>query len=159
MPQAFRRPIFISKKCQSDVEKKYIQHCTSIWTWHESAYWYVSRRLDWRYCLWCARWSWDISNIQDRIIIMTVILMTVMMKRWLVLMSFLVGWPRIVTKKVLAFGIRISRKDEPQYRSRHSDWLRTGRPKGRSLSANRVKNFHFCISSRPRMGSAQPPIQ
>jgi hypothetical protein len=42
---------------------------------------------------------------------------------------------------------------------RYSDWLRTGRPKGRSSSPCRVKNFLFSTSSRPALGSTQPPIQ
>jgi hypothetical protein len=40
-----------------------------------------------------------------------------------------------------------------------SDWLRAGRLRGRGSSPGRVKNFHFSISSRPALGSAQPPIQ
>jgi hypothetical protein len=32
---------------------------------------------------------------------------------------------------------------------RYSDWLRTGRPKGWSLSPGGVKNCHFSMSSRP----------
>jgi hypothetical protein len=36
--------------------------------------------------------------------------------------------------------------------SRYSDWLRAGRPRGRSLSPSRFKNFHFSISSRPALG-------
>jgi hypothetical protein len=30
---------------------------------------------------------------------------------------------------------------------------------GESLSPGRVKNFHFSISSRPALGSTQPPIK
>jgi hypothetical protein len=47
---------------------------------------------------------------------------------------------------------------EPGYRSRYSDWLRAGRPRGRGSSPGRVKNFHFSMSSRPVLGSTQPPI-
>jgi hypothetical protein len=43
--------------------------------------------------------------------------------------------------------------------SRYSDWLRTGRLRGRGSSPGRVKNFHFSMSSRPALGSTQPPIQ
>jgi hypothetical protein len=43
--------------------------------------------------------------------------------------------------------------------SRYSDWLRVGRPRGRSSSPNRVKNFLFSTSSIPALGSTQPPIQ
>jgi hypothetical protein len=43
--------------------------------------------------------------------------------------------------------------------SQDSDWLRAGRPRGRSLSPGRVKNFLFSTSSRPALGSTQPPIQ
>jgi hypothetical protein len=40
-----------------------------------------------------------------------------------------------------------------------SDWLRAGRPRGRSSSPGRVKNFLFSTSARPPLGSTQPPIQ
>jgi hypothetical protein len=42
--------------------------------------------------------------------------------------------------------------------SRYSDWLWAGL-RGRSLSLSRVKNFLFSKSSRPALGSTQPPIQ
>jgi hypothetical protein len=42
--------------------------------------------------------------------------------------------------------------------SRNSDWLRAGRPRSRSLSPGRV-NFLFSTSSRPALGSTQPPSQ
>jgi hypothetical protein len=48
---------------------------------------------------------------------------------------------------------------EPEWRSRYSDWLRAGRPRGRSSSPGRTKNFLFSKSSRPALGSTQPPIQ
>jgi hypothetical protein len=41
----------------------------------------------------------------------------------------------------------------------YSDWLRAGRLRGRSSSTGRVKNFLFSKSSRPALGSTQPPIQ
>jgi hypothetical protein len=47
---------------------------------------------------------------------------------------------------------------EPLLRSRDSDWLRAGRPRGRSSFPGKSKNFHF-ISSRPALGYTQPPIQ
>jgi hypothetical protein len=40
-----------------------------------------------------------------------------------------------------------------------SDWLRAGRPRDRSSSHGRVKNFLFSTSSRPALGSTQPPNQ
>jgi hypothetical protein len=40
-----------------------------------------------------------------------------------------------------------------------SVWLRAGRPKGRSSSSGRVKNFLFSTSSRPALGSTKPTIQ
>jgi hypothetical protein len=43
--------------------------------------------------------------------------------------------------------------------SRYSDWLRAGRPRDRSSSPGRVKNFLFSTSSRPALGSTQLPIQ
>jgi hypothetical protein len=47
--------------------------------------------------------------------------------------------------------------EEP--RSMYSNWLRGGRPRGRSSSSGRVKNFFFSTSSRPALGLTQPPIQ
>jgi hypothetical protein len=44
-------------------------------------------------------------------------------------------------------------------RSRYSDWLRAGRPRGRSSRPGGVRNFHFSMSSRPALGSTQPLIQ
>jgi hypothetical protein len=43
--------------------------------------------------------------------------------------------------------------------SRDSDWLGAWRPRGRSSSPARVKNFLFFTSSRPALGSTQPPTQ
>jgi hypothetical protein len=40
-----------------------------------------------------------------------------------------------------------------------ADWLRAGRPRGRSSSPGRVKNFLFSMSSRPTLRPTQPPIQ
>jgi hypothetical protein len=37
--------------------------------------------------------------------------------------------------------------------------LSTERPRGRSSSPGGINNFHFSISSRPALGSIQPPIQ
>jgi hypothetical protein len=48
---------------------------------------------------------------------------------------------------------------EPGERSWYSDWLRAGRLSGRSSSSGWVKNFDFSKSSRPALGSTQPPIQ
>jgi hypothetical protein len=39
-----------------------------------------------------------------------------------------------------------------------SDWLRAGRPRGRSSSPGRVKYFLFSKSSRAGLGSTQPSI-
>jgi hypothetical protein len=39
------------------------------------------------------------------------------------------------------------------------DWLRAGRPRGRSSSPGRVKNCLSSMSSRPALGPTQPPIQ
>jgi hypothetical protein len=43
--------------------------------------------------------------------------------------------------------------------NRNSDWLRTKRQTGRSSSPGRIKNCHLSVSSRPALGSIQPPIQ
>jgi hypothetical protein len=44
---------------------------------------------------------------------------------------------------------------EPGERGRYSDWLRSGRPRGRSSGPGRVKNFLFSASSRPALGLTQ----
>jgi hypothetical protein len=48
---------------------------------------------------------------------------------------------------------------KPGYLSRYSDWLRDGRPRGRSSSRGRVENFLFSTLSRPTLGPTQPPTQ
>jgi hypothetical protein len=45
---------------------------------------------------------------------------------------------------------------EPGYCSRYSDWLRAIRPRGRSSSPGRVKNFLFTKSTRPALRPTQP---
>jgi hypothetical protein len=42
---------------------------------------------------------------------------------------------------------------------RYSDWLRAGRPRGRSSSPGKGKTCLFSTSSRPVLGPTQPPIQ
>jgi hypothetical protein len=44
-------------------------------------------------------------------------------------------------------------------RGRDGDRLRAGRPRGRSSSPGKVKNFLFSTLPRPALGSTQPPIQ
>jgi hypothetical protein len=51
------------------------------------------------------------------------------------------------------------KKNENIATSRYSDWLRAGRPRGRSSNPGRVKNFLLSTSSRPVRGPTQPPIQ
>jgi hypothetical protein len=48
---------------------------------------------------------------------------------------------------------------EPGQRSRYSDWLRAGRPRGRSSGPGRGKICFFSMSSRPVPGPTQRPIQ
>jgi hypothetical protein len=48
---------------------------------------------------------------------------------------------------------------EPGWRSRYSDWLQAGRPRGHSKSPGRVKNFLCFTSSRPALRPTQPPTQ
>jgi hypothetical protein len=43
--------------------------------------------------------------------------------------------------------------------SRYRDWLRAGRPRGRSSSPGRGKISFLSTSSRPVLGPTQPPIQ
>jgi hypothetical protein len=47
---------------------------------------------------------------------------------------------------------------QPWQRSRYNDWLRSGRPRGRTWSPGGFKDFHFSISSRPAVGPFQTPI-
>jgi hypothetical protein len=45
------------------------------------------------------------------------------------------------------------------YRSRYSDWLQAGRPRGQSSSPSAVKNILLSTSPRLDLGPNQPPIQ
>jgi hypothetical protein len=49
----------------------------------------------------------------------------------------------VLTTGGLSSGAQLRR----EYRSRYSYWLRAGRPRGRSSSPGRIKNFH--LSFRP----------
>jgi hypothetical protein len=42
---------------------------------------------------------------------------------------------------------------------RYNDWLPAGRPRGCSSSPYKDMIFHLCTSSRPVLGSTQPPMQ
>jgi hypothetical protein len=44
-------------------------------------------------------------------------------------------------------------------RSRYSDWLRAGKPRGRSSSPGGGKDFLFSMPFRPALGPTQHPIQ
>jgi hypothetical protein len=46
-----------------------------------------------------------------------------------------------------------------EYLVAHAELLRAGRPRGRSSSPGRVKNFIFSTLSRPALGSTQAHIQ
>jgi hypothetical protein len=48
---------------------------------------------------------------------------------------------------------------EPGQRSRYSDWLRAGRPRGRSSSPGRGETFLLSTLSRLVLGLTQLPIQ
>jgi hypothetical protein len=43
--------------------------------------------------------------------------------------------------------------------SQYSDWLRAGRPRGRSSIPGRVKNFLISVSPRPALVSIQTPFK
>jgi hypothetical protein len=47
----------------------------------------------------------------------------------------------------------------PGWLSPYSECIRAGEPRGWSSSSGGGKNFHFSMSSRPALGSTQPPIQ
>jgi hypothetical protein len=55
----------------------------------------------------------------------------------------------------LSVFLPITHKRKPGWRSRYSDWLRAGRPRGLSSNPGRVKNFLFSTSSRPVLGPTQ----
>jgi hypothetical protein len=57
------------------------------------------------------------------------------------------------------YGIFPTHAREPGYRSRYSDWLRAGRQRGRSSSPGGISYILFSTSSRPALGSTQPPSQ
>jgi hypothetical protein len=61
----------------------------------------------------------------------------------------------VYTYTIFMFGL----VKEPGELSRYSDWLLAGRRRNLSSSPDRVKNFHFSLSSRLALGSTQPPIQ
>jgi hypothetical protein len=62
-------------------------------------------------------------------------------------------------RKIITIKQDIAFSREPGWRSRYSEWLRVGQPRGLSSSIDRVKNFLFSTSSRLALGPAQPPIQ
>jgi hypothetical protein len=65
-------------------------------------------------------------------------------------------WPCSIQSSFLS---GISRKSSCFIISIYSPWLRAGRPRNRSLSFGRVKNFLFSKWYRPAQGSTQPLIQ
>jgi hypothetical protein len=54
---------------------------------------------------------------------------------------------------------RLCERNLPEAIVLTTDWLRAGRPRGRSLSPGRGKNFLFPTLFRPVLGPTQPPIQ
>jgi hypothetical protein len=52
--------------------------------------------------------------------------------------------------ELYTFARRCTYFEEPGERSRYSDWLLAGRPRGQSSNPSRVKNFLF-TSSRPAL--------
>jgi hypothetical protein len=60
---------------------------------------------------------------------------------------------------VYLFRFLFSPETEKQSQNEPSYWLRARRPRGRSSSTDKRKNFHFSMSSRPALGPTQPPIQ
>jgi hypothetical protein len=57
---------------------------------------------------------------------------------------------------IFSYGLGLF--EEPGWRSRYSDWLRAGRPRGQSSSPGRVKNFLFFTLSGLTLGSTQSSI-
>jgi hypothetical protein len=53
---------------------------------------------------------------------------------------------QVVTQNVTS---SCAERSEPPYRSRHSEWLRAGRPRGSNSSPRGVKKFHLSILPRP----------
>jgi hypothetical protein len=60
---------------------------------------------------------------------------------------------------VSGFTFVIEALREPRWLNRYSDCLWAERLRSRSSGPDRVKNFQVSISSRPLLGSIQPPIQ
>jgi hypothetical protein len=57
------------------------------------------------------------------------------------------------------YGLHPPKYSNKKKSSRYRYWLRVGRPRVRSSSRGNLKNFLFSTSSRPALGSTQPPIQ
>jgi hypothetical protein len=68
------------------------------------------------------------------------------------------GWIHNLLSQLLITCITIWHY-EPGWRSRYSDWLQAGWPRGWSWSLSGGKNFHFSMSSRLALGPTQPHIQ
>jgi hypothetical protein len=62
------------------------------------------------------------------------------------------------SKHYIVCSLKVRIKKFSDARCRYSDWLRAGRPRGRSSSLGRIKNFLF-TESRLAPRSTQPPIQ
>jgi hypothetical protein len=69
-------------------------------------------------------------------------------------------WSARTRTRAAAVGSqRLTAWATPRPRSRYSYWLRAGRPWCRSSSPGTIKNFLFSTSSRPTLGSTQPPVR
>jgi hypothetical protein len=67
-------------------------------------------------------------------------------------LNIIITVKNIISKKIIINIILSSM-------SQDSDWLQAGQSRNQSSSPGRVKNFLFFTSSRPTLGSTQPPIQ
>jgi hypothetical protein len=64
-----------------------------------------------------------------------------------------------ISLKRIKLDVMSDMKGNEQVNIRYSDWLPAGRPKGRSSSSSRVKNFLYSTSARAALGPTQPLIQ
>jgi hypothetical protein len=63
--------------------------------------------------------------------------------------------PKSSVRQKILFFPRTSLREK----SRSSDWLRAGRPRGQHSNSGRFKNVHFSLSFWLVLGPTQPPIQ
>jgi hypothetical protein len=65
-----------------------------------------------------------------------------------------------IRREYLSCAVNVIRHvTESGQRSRYSDYLRAGKPRGRSSRPGRSKNFNFSMLSSPALAPTHPPTQ